>query len=604
MKRKRFLAAFLAGVLVLTQTAPALAADGFDAASSDAYYAENEDAYEEELESPDEYQEDIDAANEDAAGLSGDAEAVSGEDGEDAETPDEIADGTESEDGIDPADDIYVADGIEDGVEEGAEVPDGTEYVEDISADSEPEDVTGEDDVQDGAQDAADAEAEDDAEAPELGAASSGAKAAVYYNFQEDRNVLAGWWGNVDGWRDAWVEDDNGGHNENYKVLDVEIIEGQDLLSEFEEPKSDEEYYWFYRIRNGVMDGTVTFKVTYQKLDNTTDSYELHLYIGSEVWWVDLRSEGEHFQGLPGSSFALYADPHHEYYDAEGEYQINADGSYFEWSITDGSEYAEIQQDPDDSSKAALSMKPLPDNVDEADIRVKVRMFFDGDEKGSSEERFTVRNVYDEIWPTYLNRGLDVGASLENVSFTVRRYDKNGTAGEGYNAEHYKELENVTFAWEEFDGNAIQIKDSNGTVLQNNERASGNSFTITRLADWDFGYKIHAFWNEGSEEWDLDRHYWFDGKDYNIWFEEHDVDYWTDSGENPILRLNLGNLGENWQDRLGLETSFGLWDGDADDWKWKAANNNEYFNVAADPANQNIQVLTFDPGKLIAAAAI
>ena len=61
MKRKRFLAAFLAGVLVLTQTAPALAADGFDAASSDAYYAENEDAYEDELESPDEYQEDIDA---------------------------------------------------------------------------------------------------------------------------------------------------------------------------------------------------------------------------------------------------------------------------------------------------------------------------------------------------------------------------------------------------------------------------------------------------------------------------------------------------------------------------------------------------------------
>lgn len=559
MKMKRFLAAFLTGVLVLTQAAPALAADGFDAASSDAYFAENEYAYEDELESPDEDQEDLDAVNEDAAELSDDAEAVSGEDGAEAETPDEIADGTESEDGIDPADDVYVADDIEDGVEEGAEVPDGTEYVENISADSEPEDVTGEDDVQDGAQDVADAEAEDDAEAPELGAASSGAKAAVYYNFQEDRNVLAGWWGNVDGWRDAWVEDDNGGHNENYKVLDVEIIEGQDLLSEFEEPKSDEEYYWFYRIRNGVMDGTVTFKVTYQKLDNTTDSYELHLYIGSEVWWVDLRSEGEHFQGLPGSSFALYADPHHEYYDSEGEYQRNTDGSYFEWSITEGSEYAEMQQDPDDSSRAALSMKPLPDNVDEADIRVKVRMFFDGEEKGSSEERFTVRNVYDEIWPTDLNRGLDVGASLENVSFTVRRYDKNGTAGEGYNAEHYKELENVTFAWEEFDGNAIQIKDTNGTVLQNNERASGNSFTITRLADWDFGYKIHAFWNEGSEEWDLDRHYWFDGKNYNIEFDRHDQDIFDDA-EQAVVSLDMGELGENWDKRYGLEITMGVWE--------------------------------------------
>ncbi len=561
MKMKRFLAAFLTGVLVLTQAAPALAADGFDAASSDAYFAENEDAYEDELESPDEDQEDLDAVNEDPAGtaMSEGAEAVFDEDGADAETPDEIAEGTESADGIDPADDVYVADGIEDGVEEGAEVPDGTEYVEDISADSEPEDVTGEDDVQDGAQDVADAEAEDDAEAPELGAASSGAKAAVYYNFQEDRNVLAGWWGNVDGWRDAWVEDDNGGHNENYKVLDVEIIEGQDLLSEFEEPKSDEEYYWFYRIRNGVMDGTVTFKVTYQKLDNTTDSYELHLYIGSEVWWVDLRSEGEHFQGLPGSNFALYADPHHEYYDSEGEYQRNTDGSYFEWSITDGSEYAEMQQDPDDSSRAALSMKPLPDNVDEADIRVKVRMFFDGEEKGSSEERFTVRNVYDEIWPTDLNRGLDVGASLENVSFTVRRYDKNGTAGEGYNAEHYKELENVTFAWEEFDGNAIQIKDTNGTVLQNNERASGNSFTITRLADWDFGYKIHAFWNEGSEEWDLDRHYWFDGKDYNIEFDRHDQDIFDDA-EQAVVSLDMGELGENWDKRYGLEITMGVWE--------------------------------------------
>lgn len=679
MKRKRFLAAFLTGVLVLTQAAPALAADGFDAASSDAYFAENEDAYEDELESPDEDQEDLDAVNEDPAGtaMSEGAEAVFDEDGADAETPDEIAEGTESADGIDPADDVYVADGIEDGVEEGAEVPDGEELSGDIASEAP---VSYEDEEAVSEEAAADAEAEDEAAGPELGAASSDSKAngdermmigehpnrlfddaedyridfhtegidearildyfvniGLYdenayggeggivpspladgkyelnkdegylwldkslvktfrdegqnnldfflaaivsdegqnshivgegfglelceayedYDKEEDRDVLPGWDGSISGSRGVWIENAQNpeGYGESYSVTKVEIEDGENLLADYHWDKnSPDDYWWYWRVKEDVA-GTITFRIYYEDLQGQKQSYLQNIHVGGDVFNVHMDSPENRYEGLPGDTLTFYTDATHEYLDENKNYHKDRNDLSYEWGFEEGDQYGTITAD---GENASLKLK-MPEGERHGHGRIFVRVKYKGNEVGYNSIHFNASSYFDQIWPTDLDKSLDKGASLKDVVFTVRRYDNGGTTAEGYNADHYRVLENVTFAWEGFDSNAVQFRDSKGKVLQNGERATGSRFTITRLGDWGTDFRLRAYWDEDGEEQEVDRNYQFDWKNYNIEFDRHDQDIFDDA-EQAVVSLDMGELGENWDKRYGLEITMGVWE--------------------------------------------
>ena len=65
---------------------------------------------------------------------------------------------------------------------------------------------------------------------------------------------------------------------------------------------------------------------------------------------------GKDRQGLPGDTFELYADGHHEYYDEDGHHHDDTEGLSYQWKIEEGSEYARLEVDQEDSAKALLCL--------------------------------------------------------------------------------------------------------------------------------------------------------------------------------------------------------------------------------------------------------
>ena len=375
------------------------------------------------------------------------------------------------------------------------------------------------------------------------------------YDFEEDRDVLPGWDGTISGSRGVWIENAQNpyGYDERYFVTKVEIEEGRNLLEDdfYRDENSPDDYRWYWRVKEDVA-GTITFRIYYEDLQGQEQSYTFDVNVVGDVYNVNMDSTDNRHSGIPGETLTFYADASHEYLDENKIYQnVNGrDDSRFsyEWGFEFGSKYGTITSD--DKGNASLELK-LPENEDNGDGRIFVRVKYDGNEVGYSSTHFDVHNCFDEIWPTDLDKGLDKGASLKDVEFTVHRYDSKGTAAEGYNEDHYKILENVTFAWEGFGSNAVEIKDSKGKVLQEKERATGNKFTISRLDEGNTDFKIRAYWNEDGREQDIEQNYSFDWKDYNLNFERDDYDFFEDA-DSVEVKLDTSNLGDKWQDRYDL----------------------------------------------------
>ena len=80
----------------------------------------------------------------------------------------------------------------------------------------------------------------------------------------------------------------------------------------------------------------------------------------------------------------------------------------------------------DDPSRATLKFRQMPEDWDWIDehVRVGVRILdADGNEtEGYDSTGFWVRSDYTEVWPLELDRGMDVGASIKDEKFEVRRY--------------------------------------------------------------------------------------------------------------------------------------------------------------------------------------
>ena len=203
--------------------------------------------------------------------------------------------------------------------------------------------------------------------------------------------------------------------------------------------------------------GEATLRVTYETVTGETDSYEFTLFVGGNVYSVYMDSTGGERHVLPGGSIELFADASHEYFDENGDYQDDADGLGYEWGFEYGEEFAEIEVHADDPSKATLRFNELPEGWDSIgeDVRVYVKILdADGNEtEGYDATTFWVESDYLELWPLTLDPALEVGASIVDQAFEVRRYVQ---GQDGYEVLDEDDRFNVSYEWH-YDENAMVV---------------------------------------------------------------------------------------------------------------------------------------------------
>jgi len=368
------------------------------------------------------------------------------------------------------------------------------------------------------------------------------------YDLQGDCDVLPRWDGTFDGRRKVHIKNQENpdGYDEEFFITDVEPVERADLLEDFHK-ESDEEgnYWWYYRAGNST--GTVTFRITYEDLEENSHTYTADLNICGDVYESNLWSDGNVYEALPGGEIKLNASATHKYMDGDQERETD-EGLEFTWSIAEGEEHAQIVVDKNDPSKARLVFNEPEDEEEFVNWGVTVRMAVtdtkDPDdpagEKSSQEGGYACHSEFYSIYPGDLNPVLDVGQSIENQKFELRHYKYGG--GEGYNKDCYKTEEIEWIKWD-FDENALTIKDADGNVIKNDEEIENvDTFTLTRTDEWSFNARLEVGYHD---EYD-DRHtavnidYWFFDRHYDIWFEDHDVNVYDDGEWTISLSTNEG----------------------------------------------------------------
>lgn len=382
------------------------------------------------------------------------------------------------------------------------------------------------------------------------------------YDREWDRTMLPGWDGRVDGSYRVHIENSEypDGHDEDYDVTNVEVIsddpapgEKGDVVVEFRHEQNDDDHWWYYRVGHR---GEATLRVTYEDIHGQTQSYEFKLYVGDDVYNVWIESEGNKGNALPGDEIRLFARGNHEYRDENGDQHGDDEGLGYVWDFEYGNEYADLEVSAD-PSVAVLRFKDLPDGWDDINegVRVCVRVL---DEEGHETEgydsrEFWVRTDYTEVWPLEIDKGLDVGASIENIPFEVRRY----TFGDD-EYEVIDDLYDVTYEWH-FDQNALSItemRDGNPVEIGDGD-TSGSPVTITRKGNWHTDFNVCAKWHENGEYRDTWGNYYFDDKNYDFWYEIDGNDTIYSDGFREF-GFNLDNL-EGVDFELVPEVGAGRW---------------------------------------------
>ena len=407
-------------------------------------------------------------------------------------------------------------------------------------------------------------------------------------DLQEDRTVLPGWDGSINGYYEGYIEDSEhpGGERFWLATESVEVVEGRDLLEDFHEDSDDDGNRWWY-YRAGRERGKVTFRITYTSLDGSKKTYDANLFISDHVYDGDLFSDGDVNTGLPGSEIKLNAWAEHKYMNAEDREEITAEGIDFIWEVEEGNDIARIEPDPSDHSKASLIFNDLSEGEDYIDRGVRVRLkLIDRNSDDPEEVRvdremwFNDRSDYCEIFPAGLNMFINVGETIENQKFEVRHY-KYGAAGQdGFNDDSFETIDDARFEWEDVDQNAVRIS------------GSGDTYSITRLAGYYTDFRLKATWGEDGY---TDREYRFLNKNYDIWFEDYDnLDVYDDTGDDPQFRLNIEQFGDNFDNLFNYEITAGEWDGRNDKWTKKLSNSD--YDVTIDG---HFLVITFDKDKIL-----
>ncbi len=382
------------------------------------------------------------------------------------------------------------------------------------------------------------------------------------YDLPEDREVLPGWDGSIDGRVHYYVENSEypDGYDTNLNVEDVEVIEGGDLLEEWHYDEDDNNHWWYYRAGRNL--GNVTFRMTYRDVDGSTKTHDVHVSIGGDVYRVDLYVDGNIDKLLPGQEVTLHAWPGHEFWTGEnGGY--TSEGMKLDWSlIRNDNDAGELIVDENDPGTARLRIRE-PEDGEEilAGIRVKVAVYDENDpdvEKASQERFFEASQDFYDIHPTDLNFNMPLGSSFTQ-KFELHHY----TFRDGRPNDDILPATKARFDYNE---EAFKItKEGYAEQLASGEEVTDcDTFTIQRTRE--FGGDINlTLWGEDNIQ--CHKRYWFADMNYDLWFDNHDLEIFTDTQNDPQFRVDIGTFqtGGDIDENFTINVKAGEWDNNADD---------------------------------------
>ena len=388
------------------------------------------------------------------------------------------------------------------------------------------------------------------------------------YDREWDRSLLPGSDGTVNGHYNVYVRNAEHPYGEDlkYTVTNVEKIEDNPwepengpVVVDFHRDQNEndpDDYWWYYRTENY---GDAKFKVTYLDLEGKKQSYEFNLYVGRDVYSVDLFTSDGSWKAFPGGTLELIADARHEYLDDQGEYHRETTGFGYEWGIESGDEFAKLEPDKTDSSKAVLKFNPLPEGWDSIgeNVRVYVKILdAEGNEtNGYTDRDYQVETEYCEIAPFTLDGDLDIGSSIKDQKFEVRKYVYGKSGCEVLDDKY--DIRYEAF----YDENALKVIEKGNGV-----------FTITRLRERGTELKIKASWDteDGSDERWIG--YWFPDRELEFSFEfdeEKGVEVFDDY--RTTVSLNTEKIdGFLKLSDARIDYEIGYWEGEegTDSWNW------------------------------------
>jgi hypothetical protein len=231
----------------------------------------------------------------------------------------------------------------------------------------------------------------------------------VHYDVERDRNMLPGWDGSVSGTRNAWVHNEQcpDGEDHAYQVTNVEVVAGQEHLSEFHEDSNDNDRWWYYRAKDA---GVVTLRVTYVDLDGREQAYTFDLNIGGEVYDVDVWQDPQS-SVQPGDSVEIYARGRVMRQDQP----TALDGLDLRWHIEAGDDYTAVI-DKDDPTHATITFRTLREGEHADGFHAEVwpqAVLYDkdGNERARNDLCVTCDARFYAFEPSTIDHSLDMLAS-------------------------------------------------------------------------------------------------------------------------------------------------------------------------------------------------
>ena len=350
-----------------------------------------------------------------------------------------------------------------------------------------------------------------------------------------DRDLLPGWDQWIDRKQNCHVENGENPYGCDFELIVTDVAVSDENVVRIE---NSDENGWNLRAENM---GECTVTVTYTDWDGSEQTGEFTLYVGSDVYDVDMWTEDGSFKVLPGGTVTMYAQASHEQYDPETGEQHNCSddemsGIAYNWEVevvdadkdTDLNDCITVTQDEEDPRKAVVSFNDIPEECNWANVKVIVAIKENGEETARTDRWISMSREYLELWPTELYGDLDVG---DMILFTLEVREYPADNENGYNVLPSGQ---VRFETEIYDDSAYTL-----------DVSEDGSLSLKRLREYRSSFRIKAFVKNENGDWEYadDREYWLNEKNYEIRYDIEGNDTIYSDGERTFA-LDLSGLGD------------------------------------------------------------
>lgn len=435
-------------------------------------------------------------------------------------------------------------------------------------------------------------------------------------------SMLPGWDHLVDRTFNCYVENGSYPHGKDMDVTvtNVSVANAEDEESELPVCMIDgeDENGWNIHANQNTC-GHAVATVTYELVDGSGDSgsYEFDIWVGGDVFNMNLWSDSVSDQLLPGENLQMTAQVWHDYYDNEkghdgsdvddedlganvqidwmiwaenGRLQENEDGS-MTWidSANDGEEYPVLTLKPDGNGRTCTvtAADVLPEEWGDFDVRVEAYAYVPNAEAEGGREELAANDYWITVTNGYWQLMQEAGEGQEAVplqetvpselvvgetvklnpviAFISQSGEQPDTEGLRYRLEWDQEA--VQIMAESVGADAVEL--NYDADVDDCAYSNAGSFTVIRqnrhATHLNLIAELPELDEDGNEcyyeatrcEWQLDE------LNYDIGFENPRGDgyTWIFTDEDYGLKLNVGNVADRLaDDKYALDVTVGVYE--------------------------------------------